>query len=85
MTSEDESSTCSTGLEEALVGDEKMSSMIKDQDKKEISAKAHSALILSLRDRVLREISKEKSAAAIWNKLEQLYMTKSLANRLFLK
>ncbi|KHN35566.1 Retrovirus-related Pol polyprotein from transposon TNT 1-94, partial [Glycine soja] len=36
-------------------------------------------------DKVLREISKEKSVAAVWLKLESLYMTKSLANRLFLK
>ena len=47
--------------------------------------KAHSAIILCLGDRVLREISKEKSALAVWLKLESLYMTKSLANRLHLK
>ncbi|RZC24262.1 putative LRR receptor-like serine/threonine-protein kinase [Glycine soja] len=36
-------------------------------------------------DKVMREISKEKTAATIWLKLENLYMTKSLVNRLFLK
>ncbi|GJR24349.1 hypothetical protein Tco_0972876 [Tanacetum coccineum] len=34
---------------------------------------------------VLREITKETIAAGIWKKLETLYMTKSLANRLYLK
>ncbi|GJS36413.1 zinc finger, CCHC-type containing protein [Tanacetum coccineum] len=34
---------------------------------------------------VLREITKETTAAGIWKKLETLYMTKSLANRLYLK
>ncbi|GJU17302.1 hypothetical protein Tco_1145268 [Tanacetum coccineum] len=43
-----------------------------------IQKKAFSALILCLGDRVLREITKETTAAGIWKKLETLYMTKSL-------
>uniref|UniRef100_A0A803QQ04 Retrovirus-related Pol polyprotein from transposon TNT 1-94 n=1 Tax=Cannabis sativa TaxID=3483 RepID=A0A803QQ04_CANSA len=50
----------------------------------ELLEKAHSAIILSLGDKVLLEVSKE-SAASFWKKLDQLYMKKSLANRLFLK
>ncbi|GJV00611.1 zinc finger, CCHC-type containing protein [Tanacetum coccineum] len=38
-----------------------------------------------LGDRVLPEITKEKTATEIWKKLETLYMRKSLANRLYLK
>ncbi|GJS82562.1 retrovirus-related pol polyprotein from transposon TNT 1-94 [Tanacetum coccineum] len=34
---------------------------------------------------VLREVNKEDSAAGVWLKLETLYMTKSLANKLYLK
>ena len=41
--------------------------------------RAHSAIILSLGDKVLREVAKEKSAADVWSKLENLYMTKSIA------
>ena len=52
---------------------------------REIDSKAHSAILLSLGDEVLREVSKEKEALAIWEKLEALYMKKSLANRLYLK
>ena len=58
---------------------------LSDSEKKNLLEKAHSAIILSLGDRVLREVSKEKSAAAVWQKLENLYMTRSLANRLYLK
>ncbi|GJV06594.1 retrovirus-related pol polyprotein from transposon TNT 1-94 [Tanacetum coccineum] len=47
--------------------------------------KANRNLILCLVDRVLREVTKETSAAGIWTKLTSLYMTKSLANRLYLK
>ena len=44
-----------------------------------------SAIILSPGDKALREVSRETSAAAIWLKFEKLYMTKWLANRLYLK
>ncbi|GJS54971.1 zinc finger, CCHC-type containing protein [Tanacetum coccineum] len=47
--------------------------------------KAHSALLLCLDNKVLREVNKEDSAAGVWLKLETLYMTKSLANKLYLK
>ncbi|GJR18915.1 hypothetical protein Tco_0967442 [Tanacetum coccineum] len=47
--------------------------------------KAYSSLILCLGDRVLREVTKETTVAVIWMKLTSLYMTKSLANRLYLK
>jgi len=36
-------------------------------------------------DKVLREVSKEKSAAMIWNKLKNLYMTKSLGKHVILE
>ncbi|GJZ14319.1 hypothetical protein Tco_0549549 [Tanacetum coccineum] len=51
----------------------------------EMLKSAHSALILCLGDRVLREVNKEMTAAGIWTKLETLYMKKYLANRLYLK
>ena len=41
--------------------------------------------MLSLADKVLREVSRETTAAGVWAKLESLYMTKSLANRLYMK
>nr|GEV76454.1 retrovirus-related Pol polyprotein from transposon TNT 1-94 [Tanacetum cinerariifolium] len=50
-----------------------------------IQKKVFIALILCLDDRVLWEITKETTAAGIQKKLETLYMTKSLANRLYLK
>ena len=58
----------------------------KEKNKKqEIMEKAHSLIILCLADNVLRDVAREKTAAGIWQKLESLYMTKSLANRLFMK
>ncbi|GKC41626.1 retrovirus-related pol polyprotein from transposon TNT 1-94, partial [Tanacetum coccineum] len=51
----------------------------------DVYKKAHSALLLCLDNKVLREVNKEDSAAKVWLKLETLYMTKSLANKLYLK
>ncbi|GKE26973.1 retrovirus-related pol polyprotein from transposon TNT 1-94, partial [Tanacetum coccineum] len=47
--------------------------------------KAHSTILLSLSDEVLYEVADEKTAAGVWKKLEKLYMTKSLTNKLLLK
>ncbi|GKA93480.1 retrovirus-related pol polyprotein from transposon TNT 1-94 [Tanacetum coccineum] len=54
-------------------------------EKVALMKKAYSTLILCLGDRVLREVTKETTAAGIWTKLTSLYMTKSLANKLYLK
>ncbi|GJW35160.1 retrovirus-related pol polyprotein from transposon TNT 1-94 [Tanacetum coccineum] len=53
--------------------------------KTDVYKKAHSALLLCLDNKVLREVNKEDSVAGVWLKLETLYMTKSLDNKLYLK
>ena len=79
------------GLASALTSEGKEDKEKEDLDKKgvqkrvEIEAKAHSAIVLCLGDKVLREVAKEKTAADILKKLEDLYLTKSLANRLLMK
>nr|GEV54223.1 retrovirus-related Pol polyprotein from transposon TNT 1-94 [Tanacetum cinerariifolium] len=58
---------------------------MKAQTKAELNKKAYSAVILCLGNNVLREVTREMTAAGVWSKLETLYMTKSLANKLYLK
>jgi hypothetical protein len=53
--------------------------------KAKLNKKAQSAVILCLGNKVLREVTGETTAAGVWTKLETLYMTKSLANKLYLK
>nr|GFA06100.1 zinc finger, CCHC-type [Tanacetum cinerariifolium] len=53
--------------------------------KMDVYKKAQSALLLCLDNKVLREVNKDDSAARVWLKLETLYMTKSLASKLYLK
>uniref|UniRef100_A0A803Q6K9 GAG-pre-integrase domain-containing protein n=1 Tax=Cannabis sativa TaxID=3483 RepID=A0A803Q6K9_CANSA len=52
---------------------------------KEIQNKAHSAILLSLGDEVLREVSSVETAVGLWKKLASIYLKKSLANKLYLK
>nr|GEY30295.1 retrovirus-related Pol polyprotein from transposon TNT 1-94 [Tanacetum cinerariifolium] len=51
----------------------------------DVYKKAHSALLLCLDNKVLQEVKKGDSTMGVWLKLETLYMTKSLANKLYLK
>ncbi|GJX45580.1 hypothetical protein Tco_0262256 [Tanacetum coccineum] len=55
------------------------------QTKVELNKKAHSAVILCIGNKVPREVTEETTTAGVWSKLETLYMTKSLANKLYLK
>ena len=73
------------GVEDALAGESKLPATLTDKEKKEMMSKAHSLIILSLGDEVLREVAGETTAAGVWLKLEGLYMTKSLTNKLYLK
>lgn len=60
------------GIEKALAGEAKLPSSLSTEEKKDMLDKAHSTLILSLGDKILREVSEEKTAAAVWHKLEDL-------------
>ena len=57
------------GLEEALKGISGLPETMSDQDKKVLMEKAHSAIMLSLGDKVLRKVLKEKTVAGVWTKL----------------
>ncbi|GJY33791.1 retrotransposon protein, putative, ty1-copia subclass, partial [Tanacetum coccineum] len=70
------------GCEAAL---EVLSANMEAQMKAELKKKAHSAMILCLGNKVLKEVTRETTAVGVWSKLETLYMTKSLANKLYLK
>nr|GFB78251.1 retrovirus-related Pol polyprotein from transposon TNT 1-94 [Tanacetum cinerariifolium] len=58
---------------------------MEGQTKAEQNKKSHNAMILCLGNKVLREVTRETTAAGVWLNLQTLYMTKSLANKLYLK
>ena len=45
----------------------------------------HSVILLSLLDEVLYEVFEELNVVGLWFKLEKLFMTKSICNKLLLK
>ncbi|KAL8523558.1 hypothetical protein ACS0TY_013505 [Phlomoides rotata] len=73
------------GLSGALKTDKSEESSAAAAKKVEINEKAHSAIILCLGDKPLREVCQEKTAIDVWRKLESLYQTKSVSNKLYVK
>ena len=73
------------GLDEALMGESKTSSALSEREKSEILKKARNTILLSLNDQILRKVIKESTAIGMCSKLEQLFMTKTLPNRIYLK
>ncbi|GAB2299826.1 hypothetical protein Dimus_038584 [Dionaea muscipula] len=73
------------GLYKAFVGVAKKPETMSNDDWEELDLKALTAIQLYLSNEALREVAKEDTSAALWLKLETLYMTKSLTNKLHLK
>ncbi|KAK2978999.1 hypothetical protein RJ640_023581 [Escallonia rubra] len=71
------------GLLKPLLGN-KPESMDHD-DWEELQAKAVSTIRLNLAPKVKYQVLTETSLTALWQKLEKIYMSKSLSNRLYLK
>ena len=70
---------------QALQGIRKKPSTMGGDDWKEIDIKVKATIILYLSDEVLYNVLNEYTAAGMWNRLESLYMTKSLSNKLYMK
>jgi len=69
----------------ALLGKSKQPYNITDNEWAKMDERAISAIRLCLADDVLFNIVSETTTAGLWTKLEKLYMTKSLTNRILLK
>ncbi|MDV3181192.1 MAG: hypothetical protein Q8830_03180, partial [Candidatus Phytoplasma australasiaticum] len=50
-----------------------------------LEEKAHSTIMLCLADDIITKVAEEETTSGLWLKLESLYMTKSLTNKLLLK
>ena len=50
------------GVDEALKGETNMLSSLSDKQKADILKKARNTIVLSLRDQILRKVTKEKCA-----------------------
>ncbi|KAG8498562.1 hypothetical protein CXB51_004879 [Gossypium anomalum] len=72
-------------LEDALLGIDKMPSTLIDEEKKRKDQKALTQLHMHLSNEILQDVMKEKTAAALWKRLEQIYMSKTLTSKLHMK
>nr|GFB55975.1 retrovirus-related Pol polyprotein from transposon TNT 1-94 [Tanacetum cinerariifolium] len=71
------------GCAVVLEGEDKFPKDMKEKVKKEIMAKAHSAILISVTDEVLREVVDQTTASELWDKLCE--KNNSLTNRLYQK
>ena len=71
------------GLKKALTG--KKPQDMSDADWEDLNERAMSMIYLSMTNEILSNILDEKTTKSMWEKLESLYMTKSLSNKLFMK
>jgi hypothetical protein len=58
---------------------------IIDEDWEDLNARALNTICLCLENEVIFNIVGKETTMGLWNKLESLYMTKSLTNKIFLK
>ena len=72
-------------LDDALLRIDRMSSLLTKQEKECKDRKALSQIHLHLSNQILQDVLKEKTVDALWLKLEELCMTKSLMSKLHLK
>ncbi|KAG8472501.1 hypothetical protein CXB51_035376 [Gossypium anomalum] len=72
-------------LEDALLGINKMPSTLTNEEKKRKDRKALTQLHLHLSNKILQDVMKEKTAAALWKRLEQICMSKTLTSKLHMK
>nr|GEV02423.1 retrovirus-related Pol polyprotein from transposon TNT 1-94 [Tanacetum cinerariifolium] len=78
----------SLGFQVTLGCDFALETLLADMkacEKAALMKKAYDTLIPCLGDRVLHEVTKETSTTSTWTKLTSVYITKSLANILYLK
>jgi hypothetical protein len=73
------------GLQKALVGKSKKPTNMTDEDWEDLDARALNTIHLCLADEVLFNIVGEETTTGLWNRLESMYMKKSLTNKIFLK
>jgi hypothetical protein len=67
------------------VGKTKKPASMTDEDWEDLDARALSTIHLSLVYEVMFNIVGEETTTRLWNRLEIIYMEKSLMNRIFLK
>ena len=73
------------GIAKALYGKTKKPATMSDEDWEELETRVCGAIRLNLFDAIAYPLLYIRSPGLLWTKLESLYMTKSLTNKLYLR
>jgi len=73
------------GIHKALLSIEKKLLKMEDDKWNDIDFRTKMTIILCLSDEILYNVMNEETTAGLWCRLDSLYMTKSLSNKLFMK
>ena len=73
------------GTHKALLGIEKNPLKMEDNEWNDIDFHAMTMIILCLSDEVLYNVVNKEITVGLYCRLDSLYMTKSLSNKLFMK
>jgi len=74
-----------TGSSQDIIKKVRKTIGISDEDWEDMDLKAASTIQLYVTDEVICNVTDEKTATGLWSRLEILYMTKSIFNKLYLK
>ncbi|KAJ1441019.1 gag-polypeptide of LTR copia-type, partial [Sesbania bispinosa] len=78
--------TSVSAKKETIAESKEKSTYVKKEDLAEqVEEKAHSLILLSLSNEILYEVADQETTSGLWLKLEKLYMSKSICNKLLLK
>ena len=73
------------GTHKTLLGIEKKPSKMEEDEWNDIDFRAKATIILCISDEVLYNVMNKETTAGFYYRLESLYLTKSLSNKLFMK
>ena len=68
-----------------ILDEEDLPETITEDEKKDTDEMNYSKILLYISDEVLRLMDEATTTGELWKKLESLYLTKSLRNKLYLK
>lgn len=84
MENQDESISCSSRPSNAI-SSEGIATITDRAKTRKMFLKAHRSILLSFGDEVLREVGEKESVIDVWEKLQSIFLKRSLANRQILK
>ncbi|TYK11792.1 Retrovirus-related Pol polyprotein from transposon TNT 1-94 [Cucumis melo var. makuwa] len=68
-----------------ILDEERLPDNITESEKRDMDEMAYSTILLYLSDEVLRLVDEATTTGELWKKLESLYLTKSLPNKIYIK